>query len=57
MQAIILAGGQGTRLLPLTEELPKPLIPVAGIPMVAHVMNSLIDAGVTELTFAVSQDT
>ena len=57
MQAIILAGGKGTRLLPLTEELPKPLIPVAGIPMVAHVMNSLIDAGVTELTFAVSQDT
>ena len=57
MHAIILAGGKGTRLLPLTEELPKPLIPVAGIPMVAHVMNSLIDAGVTELTFAVSHDT
>jgi len=57
MHAIILAGGKGTRLLPLTEELPKPLIPVAGIPMVAHVMNSLIGAGVTELIFAVSHDT
>ncbi len=57
MHAIILAGGKGTRLLPLTEELPKPLIPVAGMPMVAHVMNALIEAGVTELTFAVSWDT
>jgi len=57
MHAIILAGGKGTRLLPLTEKLPKQLIPVAGIPMVAHVMNSLIEAGVTELTFAVSWHT
>lgn len=36
MQAVILAGGLGTRLLPLTESVPKPMVPVAGRPYLEH---------------------
>lgn len=44
--AFILGAGLGTRLRPLTERLPKPLLPIAGRPMVARAMDSLVDAGV-----------
>lgn len=39
--AIIMASGMGTRLLPLTEKVPKPLIPVNGIPMIETVIKGL----------------
>jgi len=45
MQAIILAGGMGTRLRPLTYTLPKPMLPVAGRPAIAHIVESLARAG------------
>jgi len=45
MQAIILAGGMGTRLRPLTYTLPKPMLPVAGRPAMAHIVESLARAG------------
>ena len=35
---VIMAGGEGTRLMPLTKILPKPLIPIAGIPMLEHIL-------------------
>jgi dTDP-glucose pyrophosphorylase len=40
---IVMAGGKGTRLLPFTSILPKPLIPINNIPMIEHVMKKLID--------------
>ncbi len=41
MEAVILAGGYGTRLRPLTYKIPKPLIPIANKPMVMHIIDSL----------------
>jgi mannose-1-phosphate guanylyltransferase len=38
-QGVIIAGGKGTRLLPLTKELPKPMIPIQGKPIVEHVID------------------
>ena len=38
MKAMVLAAGQGTRLRPITDSLPKALVPVAGRPMVQHTL-------------------
>ena len=46
MKAMIFAAGLGTRLKPLTDHMPKALVPVAGKPMLEHVINKLIAAGV-----------
>lgn len=45
MQAIILAGGQGTRLRPLTYTTPKPMLPVANRPALGHTLTALHQAG------------
>src|SRR5438128_3562370 len=49
MKAVILAGGEGTRLKPLTFHLPKPLIPIAGRPCIDFVIRSLIASGFREI--------
>lgn len=48
MQALVLAGGQGTRLRPLTLTTPKPVLPLAGRPFLAFMLDWLRGHGVTE---------
>lgn len=54
IQAIILAGGKGTRLAPLTDNLPKPLVPVAGAPILQYVLGHLKRAGITDVAISVA---
>ena len=53
MQAVILAAGEGTRMRPLTDGTPKPMLPVADRPLVAHTADAAVAAGVEELVFVV----
>lgn len=50
MNAIILAAGMGTRLRPLTNEIPKCLVKVSGIPMVERQIQYLHEVGITDIT-------
>lgn len=54
MRAIILAAGKGTRMLPLTKEIPKHIIPIAGKPFLWYVLENLKKAGITEFGIIVS---
>lgn len=47
--AVVLAGGEGQRLRPLTEYRPKPLLPAANKPILEHVFDALINAGIDDL--------
>lgn len=48
--AFVLAAGLGTRLKPYTDKLPKPLVPVNGKPIIGHIFDQLIAAGVKSVT-------
>lgn len=49
MKALILAAGLGTRLRPITETIPKPLVPIAGVPLLTYHLNQLQYYGVTDV--------
>ncbi|UNK48883.1 nucleotidyltransferase family protein [Lysobacter sp. S4-A87] len=51
-EAIVLAGGFGTRLRPVVDQLPKPLAPVAGRPFVAWVLDHLAEQGIERVVMA-----
>jgi mannose-1-phosphate guanylyltransferase len=53
-EAVLLVGGLGTRLRPLTVYTPKPMLPVAGVPFVVHQLARLRDAGVQHVVLATS---
>ncbi len=54
MKAVIMAGGEGTRLRPLTSNAPKPMMPLANRPMMEHVVTLLRNHGITEIVVTVA---
>jgi UDP-N-acetylglucosamine diphosphorylase/glucosamine-1-phosphate N-acetyltransferase len=56
MQAVVLAAGTGTRMRPLTDTLPKPMLPAAGRPICGHVAHDAVAAGADELVFVVGYE-
>jgi len=53
-EAVLLVGGQGTRLRPLTVNTPKPMLPVAGVPFTVHQITRARDAGISRIVLATS---
>ena len=53
MKAVVLAGGKGTRLRPLTEDKPKGMVEVAGKPILTHCFDRLLELGADELVVVV----
>ncbi len=53
MRAVILAAGEGTRMRPLTANLPKPLLPVAGKPFLRHTLDAVREAGIKDATILI----
>lgn len=54
IQAILLAGGKGTRLAPLTDNCPKPMVPIHGRPMIEYVLEHLKNHGITSVALAIA---
>ena len=56
MQTVVLAAGQGTRMRPLTDRRPKPMLPVAGKPLVEHTLDAAVDAGASSFVVVVGYE-
>ena len=54
MKAVILAGGEGTRLRPLTSNQPKPMMPIANVPMMEHIVRLLAQHGFDDIVVTVA---
>lgn len=54
MKGLILAAGKGTRLYPLTKDLPKPLVKVNDCPMIEYCINNLVDVGITDIGIVIN---
>lgn len=52
MRAVVLVGGFGTRLRPLTASVPKPMLPVGHVPIIERLVANLVRGGVTDVTLA-----
>src|SRR5207249_3498395 len=48
MQVVILCGGQGTRIRDVAEDIPKPMVPIGGRPILWHIMKGFAHHGVTD---------
>ena len=55
-KAVILAGGKGTRLYPVTYEIPKPLLPVRRKPIINYLVELFWNQGIKEIAISISQD-
>src|SRR6059058_4346165 len=53
MKAVVMAGGEGSRLRPLTIRRPKPMVPIAGKPVMEHILNLLKRHSITEVIVTV----
>lgn len=56
MQTVVLAAGEGTRMRPLTARRPKPMLPVADRPLVAHTVDAAVDAGASSIHLVVGYE-
>jgi len=52
LQAVVMAGGLGERLRPLTEDVPKPMLPVGNKPILEHIINQLYSSGIRKVSIA-----
>lgn len=52
LSAVVMAGGEGSRLRPLTDEIPKPLLPVGDTPVVERIVHQLREAGIRRVNLA-----
>ena len=52
--AVVLVGGMGTRLRPLTLSAPKPMLPTAGLPFLTHLLSRIADAGIEHVVLGTS---
>lgn len=56
MKAIILAAGKGTRMRPLTNKIPKPLIPICNLPTLIFVIEKILKSGINNIGLVISPD-